>query len=366
MDYALLNTHRKTVKSAYLSAKEAIADGKFAKARRYIEMAMESCTYIVHNSVDADERARYREYADKLKALDEAAANPRSASADQSDEHVCKVPVVKPKRMTLDQALAALDALIGLESVKAEIHPLVDQNLVFKMRTQRGLKVPDMSNHMVFTGNPGTGKTTVARLLAGIFLSLGMVSKGHLVETKRDDLVAEYVGQTAVKTQQVIDRAIGGVLFIDEAYALAKGGNDFGQEAIDTLLVAMENYRNDLIVIVAGYDDLMAKFLRSNPGLPSRFTRTIHFDDYNEAELLAIYEKFCRDNQYQVSEAARKMLVEHFADVYAHRGEHFGNGREVRKYFEDTIKKQSSRINAAKRQLTNEEIMAILPEDLPN
>lgn len=376
MDYALLNAHKNAFRDSYQSAKKALSAGKLSKAKQYISMAKDSCEYIIRHTVDAEEKEKYKGLRNKLKELEHIIDNPPQAtpsktgeSNEEKEKGKPSIPIVVPKLVPLEKSLTELDSYIGLGNVKEQVHSLVEQLQVFQLRKSRNLKVPDMTYHMVFTGNPGTGKTTVARLLAQIFRSLGLLSKGQLVEVKRDALVAEYVGQTAIKTQQVIDSAIGGVLFIDEAYSLAKGGNDYGQEAIDTLLVAMENNRDDLIVIVAGYDELMDKFLKSNPGLPSRFMRKIHFDDYNPDELLAIYEKFCKDNQYRLSPTAKDKLSTYFAEMYANREEHFGNGREVRKFFEETVKKQSPRINATKatkKHLSDEEIMTILPEDLPN
>ncbi|MBQ9347534.1 MAG: AAA family ATPase, partial [Oscillibacter sp.] len=192
-----------------------------------------------------------------------------------------------------------LDGYIGLERVKQEVRSLVNLVKVHQLRRENGLPEPELSLHMVFTGNPGTGKTTVARIMARIYKSLGILSKGQLVEVDRSGLVAGYVGQTALKTAKAVESALGGVLFIDEAYALnGKGDNDFGQEAIDTVLKAMEDHRDDLVVIVAGYDELMDAFIHSNPGLESRFNRFLHFDDYTEEELLKIFQMRCDKGGY--------------------------------------------------------------------
>ncbi len=250
----------------------------------------------------------------------------------------------KTDAVSVDEALAELDGLIGLDTVKKEIRSLVDLVKVQKMRREQGLSTPKLSLHMVFSGNPGTGKTTVARCVAGIYKALGLLSEGQLVETDRAGLVAGYVGQTAEKTKKVIKKAIGGVLFIDEAYTLAsKGSNDFGQEAIDTLLKEMEDNRDNLVVIIAGYDDQIGDFISSNPGLESRFNRYIHFDDYLTDELLQIFKNYCVRNQYQLAPDAERYLVGYF-DIIS--GAVIGNGRGVRNIFEKTVNAQASRVAA--------------------
>ena len=197
---------------------------------------------------------------------------------------------------------AELNELIGLDGIKREVNNLINMVTIHKLRKQNDLKTVDMSLHMVFTGNPGTGKTMIARIMSRIYKSLGVLSKGHLVEVDRSGLVAGYVGQTATKTSAVIEKALGGVLFIDEAYALnSKSENDFGQEAIDTLLKAMEDHREDLVVIVAGYDGLMDQFIHSNPGLESRFNRFLHFDDYTLDEMMGILDLQLKKGQYQLT-----------------------------------------------------------------
>ena len=260
--------------------------------------------------------------------------------------------------------MGQLEDLVGLEDVKKDIKNLMNLVKVRKLRQENDLPVPPMSLHMVFLGNPGTGKTTVARLISGLYAAIGVLSKGQLVEVDRSGLVAGYVGQTALKTQEVIKSALGGVLFIDEAYSLSSGGeNDFGREAIETILKAMEDHRDDLIVIVAGYTGPMEQFLSSNPGLESRFNKYFFFPDYNGEQLMAIFRKQCEKNSYVLSEEAEKAAVAMFTELYEERGDNFGNGRDVRNCFEDMIVRQSNRV-AAMESPSKEDLMAVLPEDL--
>ena len=272
-------------------------------------------------------------------------------------------PAEEEKKPDLDELMADLEGLIGLENIKKDIKSLMNLIKVRKLREQNDLPVAPMSMHMVFMGNPGTGKTTVARLVGGLYAAIGVLSKGQLVEVDRSGLVAGYVGQTALKTQEVIKSALGGVLFIDEAYSLASGGeNDFGREAIETLLKAMEDHRDDLIVIVAGYDGPMDKFITSNPGLQSRFNKYFYFPDYNGEQLLAMFRIRCRKNGYTLSEESEKTARELFDRLYEERDDNFGNGREVRNRFEDMVVRQSNRV-AKLEAPTKEDLMAFLPED---
>lgn len=258
---------------------------------------------------------------------------------------------------------AELDELVGLAGVKREVNNLINMVTVHNLRKQNGLKTVDMSLHMVFSGNPGTGKTMIARLMARIYRSLGVLSKGHLVEVDRSGLVAGYVGQTAVKTTEVIDKAMGGVLFIDEAYALnAKGENDFGQEAIDTLLKAMEDRREDLVVIVAGYDGLMDAFIHSNPGLESRFNRYLHFDDYSVDEMMSILDLQLKKGQYALDDAARSAARE-YVEVSNTSSIAFGNARGVRNLFERLLVAQANRLSRAESP-TRDALMTITEADV--
>ncbi len=261
-------------------------------------------------------------------------------------------------------AFDELSQLIGLSAVKLEIKEIRDFAKVQKARTAYGLPISEMSYHLVFTGNPGTGKTTVARLVARIYKELGILSKGHLVEAAAKDLVAGYVGQTAIKTGEVIEKALGGVLFIDEAYALFdKNGQGYGQEAIDTLLKEMEDHRGDLAVIVAGYDNLMKQFIESNPGLKSRFNKFIHFEDYTAEEMLAIFNALCAKNAYTVTADAGEIIRQYFTEICETHDESFANARTARNFFESVIAKQASRI-AAEQEKTEEILSTITADDV--
>ena len=269
-----------------------------------------------------------------------------------------------PEKPDFDELMAQLEALVGLSEVKKDVKNLMNLVKVRKLREENQLPVPPMSLHMVFMGNPGTGKTTVARLVSGLYASIGVLSKGQLVEVDRSGLVAGYVGQTALKTQEAVKSALGGVLFIDEAYSLSSGGeNDFGREAIETILKAMEDHRDDLIVIVAGYDEPMARFLSSNPGLESRFNKYFNFPDYDGEQLMAIFLSQCERNGYKLTEEAETEARHFFDELYEERSENFGNGRDVRNCFEDMIVRQSNRV-ASLEAPDKEALMTVLPEDL--
>ena len=276
-------------------------------------------------------------------------------------EQPSETPEPLPKEDMKD-LLAELDGYIGLQTVKEEVHNLINMASVYQLRRQHDLPTTDMSLHLVFTGNPGTGKTMMARMMARIYRSLDILSRGQLVEVDRSGLVAGYVGQTAIKTQKVIEKAMGGVLFIDEAYALnGRSENDFGQEAIDTILKAMEDHRDDLVVIVAGYTDLMDRFIHSNPGLESRFNRFLLFDDYTTDEMVEIFRMQCKKGCYQLTEEARPLIRDYIAEESA--DDSFGNARGVRNLFEHVLVAQNNRL-ATMEKITREDLMTITADDV--
>ena len=274
------------------------------------------------------------------------AVKPRKISVKKTEEPPQRTErkkessVRKAKTSPMDE----LQAMVGLDGVKKDVQNTIQYARVQKLREQKGMKIVPTSRHLVFTGNPGTGKTTVARILAETYREIGVLSKGHLVEVDRASLVARYVGQTAIKTKEKVQSAFGGVLFIDEAYTLNKGNNDFGQEAIDTILKMMEDQRDDLIVIVAGYPHLMEEFLDSNPGLQSRFKKQFHFPDYSGEEMYGIFLGLCAKYGYELVGGADQLVKEHILQMEADRTEHFGNAREVRNLFERVLENQAERI----------------------
>ena len=266
----------------------------------------------------------------------------------------------------VNEILEEVDSLIGLYYVKKEVHDMVNLMAVQKFREMRGLKSTDISRHMVFTGNPGTGKTTIAREMALAFHSLGILKKGHLVETDRSGLVAGYMGQTAPKVKEVVESALDGVLFIDEAYTLvSEREGDYGQEAIDTLLKLMEDNRDRLVVIVAGYPELMERFINSNPGLKSRFNKYIYFDDYTDEELVQIFLMYCKAQDYLINPGLYPYIINRISQLRYYEGGNFGNARSVRNYFEQVISNQANRIvYEMDGDSENSALMEIIGEDL--
>ena len=289
-----------------------------------------------------------------------------AADADRESEKARASAAETPAN--LKDEMAALQRLIGLSSVKADVARSVNFVNLEQLRRSKGLKQTDLSLHMVFYGNPGTGKTTVARLLGRIYRSLGVLSTGHLVETDRSRLIAGYVGQTALKVRAAVESALGGILFIDEAYALSGGGEqDYGREAIDTLLKLMEDHRDDLVVIVAGYPALMKEFIHSNPGLESRFNKYLQFEDYSAVELLQIFEEFCRNAQYVATDDTRGLLQLLFEEACKRKDERFGNARLARNVFEASLANLANRVMASptvdEKLLTTIEVVD-LPDDM--
>ncbi|MGH3312197.1 MAG: AAA family ATPase, partial [Streptomyces sp.] len=263
------------------------------------------------------------------------------------------------------EVLAELDALVGLESVKREVRALIDMIEVGRRRQRAGLKAASVRRHLVFTGSPGTGKTTVARLYGEILHSLGVLERGHLMEVSRVDLVGEHIGSTAIRTQEAFDRARGGVLFIDEAYALSPedGGRDFGREAIDTLVKLMEDHREEVVVIAAGYTAEMERFLAVNTGVASRFSRTITFGDYAPQELLRIVEQQAEEHEYHLGEGAGEALLQHFTTLP--KGPSFGNGRTARQTFEAMVERHAGRV-AQLPDPSTDDLTLLYADDLPS
>jgi Holliday junction resolvasome RuvABC ATP-dependent DNA helicase subunit len=338
----------------------AVSDGMLLLQRvgqldPYIELSSPQLNDIVFLLI---ERARRGGRPLKEYLTDSAPVAPPAAEAPKAKPAVPPAPPA-----TLDELLAGLDKLVGLTSVKSEIHTLVNVARVKEMRKKEGLKAATTSYHMVFVGPPGTGKTTVARLVSQIFHALGLLSKGHLVEVDRAELVAGYVGQTAMKTDACVKQALGGVLFIDEAYSLSSGSDqDFGHEAIETLLKLMEDNREDLVVIAAGYRDRMESFVESNPGLRSRFSRFIDFPDYTADELTTIFMRLAEEEGYKLDAGVADSIRKRMLDAYINRTPTFGNGRMVRNLFEQTLTKQANRLATASP--TREQLCTLVVTDL--
>ena len=320
---------------------------------------------LADGSVHHDERLFLGNLAYQLLGGDMARMEKILAWLESGDEEPVEPPPLEVPKEDLETCLAELTNLAGMANVKQEVESLVRFLEINKAREHHDLKGAAMSLHMVFSGNPGTGKTTVARIVSRIYSALGVLKKGHLVETDRLGLVGQYIGHTAKKTDDLVQQALDGILFVDEAYALVSGGeNDFGREAIDTLVKRMEDHRERLIVIVAGYPDDMERFIDTNPGLQSRFTIHLNFEDFNAPELVAIFKSFCEKNQYHLHPAAEAALETRVAIELANAGRGFGNGRHMRNLFEKAIRRHAVRLCMRKREWTKEELSELTIEDL--
>ncbi len=348
----------------------AKADGEMqapeASAMRALEEALDELILPVDDEEDDGFPATGKQRSGSASAQEQQQDQEQSGSSSRSDSLTLDGEDAggTESKPDLGEALAELDDLIGLEKVKAEVRTLINVLEMRRRREELGLPTADLSLHMVFRGNPGTGKTTVARLVAKIFAAMGILEKGHLVETDRSGLVAEYAGQTGPKTHRVVDQALDGVLFIDEAYSLvsSEGEDPYGSEALQALLKRMEDQRERLVVILAGYPKPLDELLESNPGLRSRFTQHFTFDDHDPAELGSVFELLAERLHYTFGPETRARLLQAFTWAYERRDEHFGNGRYARNVLESAIRRLANRI-AATPELTVELLTAFEPED---
>lgn len=321
------------------------------------------CTYSFSSDSPQEESPSQEADSPKADAGEDDARKPPAPPRHEDAENRADAapPTNAGASRTADEELASM---IGLDTIKDDLANVISMVQLQKLRAQKGLLSIPVSRHMVFTGNPGTGKTTVARILAKKYKEIGSLKKGQLVEVSRSDLVAQYVGQTAPKTLGKIKEALGGILFIDEAYTLSNHGlADFGQEAIETLLKQMEDHRDEFVVIVAGYPELMKDFIHSNPGLKSRFTKFIHFPDYSAQELNDIFCSMCEKYELKLTDDASARAQQAISDFAAHKGEDFANARDIRNYFERILERQARRIVGSGEQA---DVCQIVADDIPS
>jgi stage V sporulation protein K len=341
--------------------------GEQADAKPGHNMVLETATLVLQTVLAADagtdlEVERLTDITSRLRA----AVSPVVVPDAPADEPVVPLPAAPAAAdtETLTSILADLDRMVGLTNIKRQVETLTNLARVFAIRRTMGLPLPEMSFHLVFLGNPGTGKTTVARIVAKLYGKLGLLSKGQLIEVDRSGLVANYIGQTATKVEGVVNQAMGGVLFIDEAYALdGRSAQDFGHEAVATLIKAMEDHRDDLVVIAAGYGDEMHKFLGMNPGLRSRMCRDLVFDDYTPDEMVAIFRGMAEQAQYTLPPACDTLLAQVFGLMWEARGKDFANARDVRNLFERVIDAQANRLGSMTAP-SQDDVTTITTEDL--
>jgi SpoVK/Ycf46/Vps4 family AAA+-type ATPase len=333
--------------------------------KKYNQKLCIDCGNPIETYIESDDYCLGCVTSNANKIIEKINTESKNKSSNQSDKEKKKhLSKENNEDGTLEDVLQELNSLVGLKEVKEEINTLINFIRIQKEREEEGLKTSSVSYHMVFTGNPGTGKTTVARIVSKVYAHLGILDVGELIETDRAGLIAEYEGQTAAKVDEVIDEALDSVLFIDEAYSLNSGSNEiFGKEAVATLLKRMEDDRDRLVVVLAGYTNEMKTFLNTNPGFNSRFNRYINFADYTPEDLLAIFEINCKKSDYVLDEAAKNKALELFTDAYAQKDESFGNARFARNMFECTIEKHSNRI-AQEKDISKSMLTTIMEHDV--
>jgi stage V sporulation protein K len=352
--YDIKYSRRKTIKKETKTEFE-LFDSFYELVPKYEDIFLETIFFydIVTSNMAVNDRSEIEAYFLQAKTrIDENRKPPKHKDNDVEDQPA------------LSEELLTLEGLIGLEKIKLEIQELKALANLRQKRLEMGLPVTPTTLHMVFTGNPGTGKTTVARLLGQIYYDIGILSENKVVEASRQDLVGEYIGHTAPKTQKLFETAIGGILFIDEAYSLFKMGNDFGKEAVETLLKLMEDNREKVVVIIAGYPKEMEELLSSNPGLKSRFSKFLHFDDYSKEELCQIFLKMVSDYHNRLTDGA-EFKIEHLIETNYDSGAFSSNARAIRNLFEETTKRQSLRLSKMDSP-SQEEMTAFIDKDLPN